>query len=138
MDDSTVELRVRYAETDRMGRAHHAVHLVWAEAGRTSWMRERGISYADLEDRGVFLPVSRVEVDYRGGVGYDETVRVRCWPAAVRSRRVTFGYDFARAPDGETVARAETDLVCMDGEERVRRLPDDLRKVLSGAGGRGS
>lgn len=137
MDESTVELRVRYAETDRMGRAHHAVHLVWAEAGRTSWMRERGISYADLEDRGVFLPVSRAEVDYRAGVGYDETVRVRCWPASVRSRRVTFGYDFERAGDGGTVARAEVDLVCMDGDGRVRRLPDDVRAVLDGAEGEG-
>lgn len=137
MDESTVELRVRYAETDRMGRAHHAVHLVWAEAGRTSWMRDRGISYADLEDRGVYLPVSRAEVDYRDGVGYDEAVRVRCWPASVRSRRVTFGYAFERAADGGTVARAEIDLVCVDDEGRVRRLPDDVRAVLADGGAAG-
>lgn len=137
MDESTVELRVRYAETDRMGRAHHAVHLVWAEAGRTSWMRDRGIDYAELEDRGVYLPVSRVEVDYRGGVGYDEAVRVRCWPDSVGSRRVTFGYDFERADDGETVARAEIDLVCVGDDGRVRRLPDDVRGVLDGGGAAG-
>lgn len=132
MDETSVELRVRYAETDRMGRAHHAAHLVWAEAGRTAWMRERGISYADLEDRGVLLPVSRVEVDYRGGVGYDEEVRITCWPASVQSRRVTFRYDLTRASDGEAVARMETDLVCLDGDRRVRRLPEDVRTVLTG------
>lgn len=136
MDVTTIELRVRYAETDRMGRAHHAVHLVWAEAGRTSWLRERGISYADLEDRGIYLPVSRVEVDYRDGLAYDEAVRVRCWPSAVRSRRVTFQYEFTRGSDGAEVARAETDLVCIGDERRVRRLPADVREALSGGDGR--
>ena len=134
MDETSIEFRVRYAETDQMGRAHHANHLVWAEAGRTAWMRERGLSYADLEERGVFLPVSRVEVDYRGGVRYDETVRVTCWPASVRSRRVTFRYRITRRPDGGTLARMETDLVCMDGDQRVRRLPEDVREALGGDG----
>lgn len=137
MDETSVEFRVRYAETDQMGRAHHANYLVWAEAGRTAWMRERGLSYAELEDRGVYLPVSRVEVDYRSGVRYDETVRVTCWPESVKSRRVTFRYEVTRPGDGGTVARVVTDLVCMDGGQRVRRLPDDVRAALSGeAGGR--
>lgn len=136
MDETTLELRVRYAETDRMGRAHHASHLVWAEAARTAWLRERGLSYAELEDRGVFLPVSRTEVDYRGGVGYDELVRVRCWPEDVRSRRITFAYEFERTEDGATVARAQTDLVCVDVDRRVRRLPDDLRTAVSDGGRR--
>lgn len=130
MDSTTVEVRVRYAETDQMGRAHHVHHLVWCEAARTAWLRMRGATYAELEARGVLLPVSRAAVDYRRPVRYDETVRVETWPETVRSRSVTFRYALRRGSDGELVAEAETELVCVDAEERIRRMPEDLRAVL--------
>lgn len=130
MEESVVEIRVRYAETDRMGRAHHTHHLTWCEAARTAWLRERGIAYADLEADGVFLPVSRVEVDYRRPAGYDDTVRVAVWPTRARSRSVTFRYALTRAGSGEMLAEAETRLVCVDTEGRVRRLPDAIRSAL--------
>lgn len=126
-----IEVRVRYAETDRMGRAHHTHHLVWCEAARTQWLRERGATYAELERRGVYLPVSRVEVEYRHPVGYDELVRVRTWLAAVRSRTLTFEYEIERGDGGRPVARAQTELICMNGEGGVRRLPDDVRALLA-------
>ena len=55
---STIEVRVRYAETDRMGVVHHTCYLVWFEAGRTDYMRERGARYRGMEEKGVHLPVS--------------------------------------------------------------------------------
>lgn len=134
MDSTVVEVRVRYAETDQMGRAHHAHHLVWCEEARTAWLRERGMVYAELEDREVLLPVSRVAVDYRRPVRYDTAVRVETWPAAVRSRAVTFRYELRSGSDGELLAEAETELVCVDAEERIRRMPDDLRAVLERGG----
>lgn len=133
MDQTSIEIRVRYAETDQMGRAHHMHHLVWAEAGRTAWLSERGASYAALEERGVFLPVSRVTVDYRRAVRYEDSVRVCTWPERVGSRRVTFRYTISRVSDGERVADVETDLICMDSSQRVRRLPPDLRAIMQGA-----
>ena len=134
MESTTIEVRVRYAETDQMGRAHHAHHLVWCESARTEWLRSRGVSYARLEEEGVYLPVSKVRVDYRGAAGYDESVRVEAWPTAVRSRTVTFRYRLDRPSDGALLAEAETELVCTDEEGRVRRLPDRLRAVLGGGG----
>lgn len=113
-----------------MGRAHHTHHLVWCEAGRTAWLEEKGASYAELESRGVFLPVSRVAVDYRNPVGYDEEVLVVTRLSAVRSRSVTFTYTLRRASDDSLVARAETDLVCVDERGAVRRLPPGLRELL--------
>lgn len=133
MNASTIRLRVRYGETDQMGRAHHAHYLLWCEEGRTAWMRERGASYADLEDAGVFLPVSRVSVDYREPAGYEEEIDVVTRVAGVRSRSVTFAYRVLRAADGTVLADATTELVCMDGRGKVRRLPDELRSALSGA-----
>ncbi|MFQ5888855.1 MAG: acyl-CoA thioesterase [Gemmatimonadota bacterium] len=125
-----VEVRVRYAETDQMRRAHHGAYVVWCELGRTALMRESGISYAELERRGILLPVSRLEVEYRRGAEYEELVAVETRVSAVRSRSVTFLYDVLRSSDGELLARASTDLVCTDVAGRPRRMPAELRKAL--------
>ena len=117
-----------------MGRAHHRHYLVWCELGRTALMREHGVSYAELERRGVMLPVSRVEVDYRAPAGYDEAVRVHTWLDRVRSREVVFAYHITRTDETgveTTLARARTTLVCTDANGRPCRLPDALRHRLA-------
>ena len=122
-------MRVRYAETDQMGRAHHSHYLIWCELGRSELMRERGISYAELERRGLFLPVSRFEIEYRGVVGYDELARIHTRIVRVRSRSIRFSYRVTRE-DGHLLAFAENDLVCTDESGRPARLPDTLRSAL--------
>lgn len=126
----SIELRVRYAETDQMGRAHHSHYLVWCELARTTLMRELGLPYAALERDGFLLPVSRAEVAYRRPVGYDEAVRVETRVEAVRSREVWFGYRLTRPEDGALVATARTALVCTDREGRPTRLPAHVRERL--------
>jgi acyl-CoA thioester hydrolase len=127
-----VEVSVRYAETDQMGRAHHGVYVVWCELGRTSMMRERGVSYAELERNGVLLPVTRLDVDYRNAAYYEETVRIETSVAEVRSRSVTFSYE-VYGPGDRLLARARTALTCTDGEGQVRRLPVEVRSALQAA-----
>lgn len=126
----TTEVRVRYAETDQMGRAHHRHYLVWCELGRTALMRERGVSYAELERGGLWLPVSRVEVEYRIPVEYDELIRIHTGVERVRSREVVFAYRIARASDDATLARARTTLVCTDARGRPHRFPAAVRRQL--------
>ena len=126
----TTEVRVRYAETDQMGRAHHRHYLVWCELGRTTLMRERGVSYAELERGGLWLPVSRVEVEYRIPVEYDELIRIHTRVERVRSREVVFAYRIARASDDATLARARTALVCTDARGRPHRFPEAVKRQL--------
>lgn len=126
-----VEVRVRYAETDQMGRAYHTHYLVWCEVGRTRLMRSLGTSYGELEDRGIFLPVSDLEVSFRRAAEYEDRVRVTTTVQRVRSRSVTFGYELHREPDGELLARARTELVCVDADGSPRRLPDEVRQPLA-------
>jgi acyl-CoA thioester hydrolase len=125
-----VTLRVRYAETDQMGRAHHMQYLAWFEMGRTELMRTSGVAYSDLEDAGVFLPVSRAEIEYRRGAGYDEEIQVVTRLEEVRSRTVTFAYEANREEDEMLLARGRTQLVCTDSAGRPRRIPEDLLEVL--------
>lgn len=130
-----VDVRVRYAETDQMGRAYHAHYLVWCEVGRTRLMRRLGSSYGDLEERGIFLPVSDARISYRRAAEYEDRVRVVTDVERVRSRTVTFGYELHRRPDGALLATARTVLICVDGDGRPRRMPDGLRRLLADRAG---
>ena len=129
----SVEVRVRYAETDQMGRAHHSHYLVWCELGRTAYMRQRGVSYAALERSGVLLPVGRVSLEYRQGVGYDDRVRIETGIDRVRSRSVVFEYRLFKADTDELIATGSTELFCTDSEGRPARLPADVRASLADA-----
>jgi acyl-CoA thioester hydrolase len=126
---SRVQIRVRYAETDQMGRAHHMQYVAWFELGRTELMREHGVSYAELETRGTLLLVSRVEIEYLQGVGFDELVEIHTWVSSVRSRTLEFSYEVSLV-DGDVLARGATTLVCANAEGRPRRLSEEVRGVL--------
>ena len=127
---AVTQVRVRYAESDQMGRAHHMAYVAWFELGRTEMMRENGISYAEMERRGVLLPVVRLEVDYLGAATYEELLAVRTRLAEVKSRRVRFVYRVSGAEDDRTVAEGSTVLVCMGPDGRPKRLPEDVREAL--------
>jgi acyl-CoA thioester hydrolase len=129
---ASIRLRVRYAETDQMGRAHHMQYLAWFELGRTELIRAAGMVYADMEKQGILLPVAHAEVEYRRGVGYDELVEIETRVSDVRSRSVTFAYRALRAADGEVLATGTTRLVCTDSEGRPRRIPAPIAEMLIG------
>lgn len=127
---SRTAIRVRYAETDQMGHAHHMNYLAWFELGRTELMRANGLSYAGLEQAGILLPVARAELDYRQGAGYDEQVWILSRVKQVRSRSVTFAYEAVRATDEALLARGTTTLVCTDSDLRLRRIPGEAQRIL--------
>jgi acyl-CoA thioester hydrolase len=134
---SVTEVRVRYAETDQMGRAHHGAYVTWFELGRTEMMRRSGVSYAAMERRGVLLPVVRLEVDYLSGASYEDLLEIHTTLDEVRSRRVRFAYRVLAGEDGRTVAEGATVLVCMGPDGRPRRLPEDIRTALAEFAGNG-
>ena len=69
-------VRVRYADTDRMGVVYYANYLVWFEVGRTEWLRETGWSYREMESEGVALPVIEARCEYRQPARYDDEVEI--------------------------------------------------------------
>jgi acyl-CoA thioester hydrolase len=115
-------LRVRFAETDQMGVAHHAAYVVWLEAARVEWMRERGLSYRELEDDGISMAVSSLRVRYRRAVRFDDLVTVQCRLAEVRSRYGRYEYRLV-GEDGAYLADATTEHVATDRRGRAVRLP---------------
>ncbi|MFQ6045598.1 MAG: acyl-CoA thioesterase [Gemmatimonadales bacterium] len=124
------EFRVRYVETDQMGVAHHANYLVWCEAARTDHMRERGVSYRSLEERGIRLPVVEASLKYRAPARYDDVVRVQCWVREASKRRVSFGYAIERSEDGRRLATARTSLIAVDSSHALASIPPEVRERL--------
>jgi acyl-CoA thioester hydrolase len=127
---SSSEFRVRYNETDQMGVAHHAVYLVWCEAARTDYMRQRGVSYRALEEQGLRLPVVAAQLRYRAPARYDDAIRVRCWVRETTKRRVTFGYAIDRPADGRLLATAQTSLIAVDSSHAITVIPGPVRQRL--------
>jgi len=76
MITSSTDIEVRYAETDMMGIVHHASYLPWLEIARGNLLKERGISYAKLEESGILLPVVEIKMNYRRPATYDDIVTI--------------------------------------------------------------
>ncbi len=122
-------LRVRYAETDQMGVAHHGSYIPWIEEARTEWMRGRGMSYRELEETGLALAVTRVSVRYIRSAHYDDRVRIETQLLARREASVDIGYRLFLAEGnaaGPLLAEATTRLALIGPDKKPRRLPDSL------------
>lgn len=132
--ESRSTFRARYAETDQMGVIHHASYLAWCEIGRTDYMRELGVPYAEVERRGVYLAVADVNVRYGAPARYDDLIEVVSRVESVKSRTITFAYEIGRLePDPGPIARASTTLICIDPDGRPRRLPVEVLDLFRDA-----
>lgn len=132
---TSLELRVRYAETDKMGVVYHSHYLIWCELGRTDHIREGGMSYRDMEEAGIMLAVAEANIRYRAPARYDDLVRVETTLTDVSSRAVTFDYVISNAEKGERLATARTLLVALDSAHRVVKLPPEIRSRLEVSAG---
>jgi acyl-CoA thioester hydrolase len=128
---SRSEFRVRYSETDQMGVVYHTNYLVWCEIGRTDFIRTSGLTYAELERRGVLLAVAEATIRYHAAARYDDVIRVDTTLAELRSRAVTFDYLITNADTGERLASARTVLISLDHSGRPATLPADFRHQLA-------
>jgi len=124
-DSCDISIRVRYAETDRMGLLHHAQYLVYFEQGRTELLRQQGISYRDLEDAGYLLVVVEARVRYRRPAYYDDLLTLRTTLQRVTAVRIEHRYEIYR--DEELLAEGATTLACVDRQGKLQALPPVLR-----------
>jgi acyl-CoA thioester hydrolase len=125
------EIRVRYAETDKMGIVHHSNYLIWFEAGRSELCRSRGFSYKEMEEQdNALMVVAESYVRYKSPAFYEDVLKVRTQVAEVRSRSIRFIYEIVRESDGTLVAEGETLHLVTDSNKKVRQIPDAYRERL--------
>lgn len=77
MNFNEISFRVRYSETDQMGVVYHGNYAQYLEMGRVEWLRSMGISYKNMEENGVMLPVISLQVKYKKPAMYDDLLTVR-------------------------------------------------------------
>jgi acyl-CoA thioester hydrolase len=119
-----IQIRVRYAETDRMGLLHHANYLIYFEQGRTELLRQAGKTYKDVEDEGFFLVLSRIEIRYRRPARYDDLLTLRTTVTRRTTVRIEHAYHVTR--NGELLAEGSSTLACVDRNGAVQPMPDWL------------
>ena len=125
----TYSFRVRYAETDQMGIAHHSNYFVWFEEGRSNFCRDLGLPYGEWEKNGVFMPVVEVHCRYKSSLLYDELVTMEVFPCERSAATVTFGYHL-RHEDGRLAAEGWTKHAFADAQGRlIRRETDFIRRL---------
>lgn len=101
---SETEITVRYSETDCMGVVHHAVYPVWYEIARTDYIKNAGMSYAEMEKRGVMLPVTAISCRYRLPAKYDDSLVITARITRLTPARIEFGYTVTRKGSADILA----------------------------------
>ena len=124
-DSHEIAVRVRYAETDRMGLLHHANYFVYFEMARTELLRHRGFSYRDIEDAGHFLVIVDIGCKYKRPAYYDDLLIVRTTLAKTTHVKIVHEYKVFR--DGQLLAEGHSTLACVDKEGKPQALPESLR-----------
>jgi acyl-CoA thioester hydrolase len=119
------KIRVRYAETDRMGLLHHANYLVYFEQARTDLLRQCGGNYKDLEDQGYYLVISKVEVKYKSPAHYDDLLTITTTVTRTTPVRLEHSYVVKREDD-TVVCEAATTLACVDRAGKLQAMPEWL------------
>lgn len=132
---STMQTRVRFAETDLMGIVHHSSYLLYFEAGRVEWLRDRGVTYADWAARGVHLPVVEANVVYKAPARFDDLILVETSLSELRAVSLKYSYRVLRGE--QLLIEGFTRLACIDADHTLLRIPEEMRDVLLSAPRRG-
>ena len=129
----TIRLRVRYGETDQMGTVYNARPLDWFECGRTELLRHLGMPYAELEEKGLFLPLIESHLEYLGRARYDDLLEVTTTLTFEGRARLRCTALVRHALSQKPVVRGYTIHAFADRTGRAIRPPDWLLDALAKA-----
>ncbi len=123
-------LAVRFAETDKMGVAHHSAYVIWCEVARVDWMKAHGTSYREFEEKtGVSLAVNELNVRYRQAVYFDDELTLTSQLSEAKSRRIKFDYAIYR--DKTLIATAHTLHTPTNQQGQAVRMPQAWLESLA-------
>jgi len=110
----TTTIRVRYADTDKMGIVYYGKYFEYFEVARTEMLRSLGLPYREIESKGFELPVASASIKYYKGAVYDDELLVTARLIPKHSPKVEIHYEVKRKTDNEVLAEGETTLVFVD------------------------
>jgi acyl-CoA thioester hydrolase len=121
-------IRVRYADTDKMGIVYYGTYPIYFEIGRSEYMRELGFPYRELEEKGYNLVVVALEAKYHNSAVYDDLLVVKTGISSLMSRGLTFDYKIYR--EGVLIVDGLTKHICLNADKKPVLLPPNLLEVL--------
>jgi len=128
----STDVRVRFAETDAQGIAHHASFVVWLEVARVAYLAHYAGGYQAIRERGLEALTTEVRLRYHRAAAFDETLRVWARCGDLRGARFTYEYRIER--DGELVADGYSKHAVVDHETyRPTRVPEWLADAIARA-----
>lgn len=127
---STIQLRVRYSETDQMGTFYNSRVLEWFECGRTELMRQIGLPYSEMESRGAWLPLVEAHVEYLGRARYDDLLELTTIASFAGPARLRCDARIIRLNPEAPVARGYTVHAFTRHDGRVIRPPAWFREIF--------
>ncbi|RCS54705.1 acyl-CoA thioesterase [Bremerella cremea] len=125
LTEHTIEVRVRYQETDAQGRVHHANYITYFELARTEMLRAGGFNYKRMEEEGLLLVVRDVQCRYHLPAEFDDLLLVTVKAVKAKGARIELNYEIRR--DDEMIVEGSTLLACITREGKPTRIPAVLR-----------
>lgn len=131
---SKTKLTVRYQETDQMGIVHHSVYPIWFECGRTDFIKRVGITYSQMEEEGVRLPLRSLKCNFFYPSYYEDEIIVKTRIIDLTPTRITFYYEVFRRGLFKRIVTGETEHVWVNNELKpvnMRKYKPDLFGILN-------
>lgn len=123
-------IRVRYGETDQMGYVYYGNYSLYYEQGRTEAIKSLGISYKELESKGIMMPVADMKVRYKGPAKYDELLKISTSVPEMPGRSITFETKIFNE-EGKLINEGTTNLLFVKADTRKPcSAPEELIEVL--------
>ena len=130
MIHTTHSIRVRYGETDPMKYVYYGNYAEYFEVARVELFRTLGISYDEIEKRGIFLPVSEYKIKYLKPALYDQLLEIHTYVKKIPGIRIEFDYEIYNE-DKVKITEASTTLFFLDAEtNKIVKCPDFLLNLI--------
>lgn len=126
MASSKIEIRIRYGETDQMGFCYYGNYAQFLEVARVETLREQGISYKELEENGILLPVRNYSIKYIAPAKYDDIIQINTEISDIKNSQIIFKYSIYL--EQKLIATAVTELVFVSKENyKPMKVPADFK-----------
>ena len=131
MIHTTHTLRVRYAETDPMKYVYYGNYATYFEVARVELFRELGMPYEEIEQRGIWMPVSEFSIKYLKPALYDQNLEIHTYIRKIPGVRVEFEYEIYNASK-QKITEAKTTLFFLDSKtNKIIKCPEFLMKLIN-------
>lgn len=128
---SETKIVVRYVETDKMGIVHHSNYFIWFEAGRTDFIKGSNISYSEMEENGILIPLTESNCKYIIGAKYEDELIIKTWVKQLTPVKVEFNYSVIRENDQKEIAKGSTLHVFVNNDFKIINLKKVNKEIFN-------